>query len=368
MRIVIADPTRQRTEELRRIVLGEGLTCEAADVVTFDTLAPRLAEVEPQLVMVVCATPVADAVQGIRMAHAATAAPIIAVGHHVSAFEREALIQAGARVYLELESIRLTLPQQVAALEAKAEAASVRGKVVSLFSPSGGVGVTTTAINLAARLATGRPGQVALADLKSSPSDLALLLDIQPKYSVDDLAPQWQRLDRKMLAAAMVRHASSVDVLAQAGFPAIGGLPPHTLSPESVRQLLTLLRRTYPLSVVDLDHNLTPDQIEAMQHSNFVGLVARPDVVGLRRARWALDTAVALGIRRERFRLILNRYGQRGQLSAAQAEEILSLKVFQAIPEDHSAVNRSINQGVLLNDARRFSRINRSFASLARNI
>lgn len=367
MRIVIADPLGQRTEELRRIVLGEGLTCEPADVVTFDTLAPRLAEVEPQLVMVVHDAPVARTVQGVRLAHAATAAPIIVVGPEASV-PADALLQAGARVYLTLDTIRHTLREHVATMEAEAASVSVRGKIVSLFSPSGGCGVTTTAINLAARLAVGRPGQVALADLKSSPSDLALLLDIKPTHTVDDLAPQWQRLDRKMLAAAMVRHAAGLDVLAQAGFPTIGGLPPHTLSPESVRQILTLLRRTYPVTVVDLDHTLTPDQVEAMQHSNFVGLVARPDVVGLRRARWALDTAAALGIRRERFRLILNRYGQRGQLSVAQAEEILGLKVFQAIPEDHAAVNRAINQGVLLNDAGRFSRINRSFAALARNV
>lgn len=368
MRIVIADPMRQRTEELRRLVLGEGLTCEPADVVTFDTLAPRLAEVEPQLVMVVCESSATEAVRGIRAAHAATSAPIIAVGPQASALEIDALTQAGARVYLGLDSIRETFREQLAAIETAVAAGSVRGKIVALFSPSGGVGVTTTAINLAARLAVGRPGHVALADLKSSPSDLALLLDLKPTHTVDDLAPQWQRLDRKMLAAAVVRHASGLDVLAQAGFPSIGGLPPHTLSPESVRQILTLFRRAYPLTVVDLDHSLTPDQIEAMQHSNFVGLVARPDVVGLRRARWALDTAAALGIRRERFRLILNRYGQRGQLSLAQAEDALGLKVFQAIPEDHAAVNRAINQGLLLNDAGRFSRIGRSFAAFARNV
>ena len=226
----------------------------------------------------------------------------------------------------------------------------------------------TTAVNLAAGLAATSPEQVALVDLKPAPSDLALMLDIEPKYTLDDVCRDWERVDRKVLAGVMTRHESGVHVLAQAGYPAEGGMYQRAIAPEAVRQILTLLRRMYAATVVDLSPSLGAEEIEAMRHSNFVGLIVRADVPGLRRARWALDTAVSLGIGRDRFRLILNRFGQRGQVEPAKVEEILGIKVFQSIPEDSRAVNRAVNRGVPLAELSRISRITRSFSSFANSV
>ena len=54
MRIVLADNQQQRAEEIRRILLGEGLMCDAGDVVTYEGLAGRLAGSKADLVLVTC--------------------------------------------------------------------------------------------------------------------------------------------------------------------------------------------------------------------------------------------------------------------------------------------------------------------------
>ncbi len=368
MRIVLGDNQTQRREGLRRILLGEGLTCETHDAVNLDAMASRLAQVEADLVLVVCDEAVEPALCAIRVAHNASSAPIIAVGSLNNPEMIRQAMRAGAKEYLELGRLREELGQALIKIEADGGVPSERGKVVALFSPSGGVGVSTTAINLAARLGASMPNQVSLVDLKPAPSDLSVLLDLQPQYTLDQVCQQWQRLDRQMLASCMVQHSAGMHVLAQSGFHLGGVLAAAQLPREAVRQVVTLLRRMYAVTLLDLDHTLTEDQIEAMRLSNFVGLIARPDVPGLRRARWALDSLAPAGLPRERFRLVLNRFGQRGQIGVAKAEEILGIKVFQSIPEDHRVVNRAVNSGVPLADVSKLSRINRSFSSFAKSV
>ncbi|MBX9791366.1 MAG: hypothetical protein K2Y37_20795 [Pirellulales bacterium] len=368
MRIVLSDYQPQRIETLRRVLLGEGLSCDASDAVDFDGLPARLSAAAVDLVAIACDGPLGPALAAVRSAYHVTGAPILAIGLSDDLERVRAVLAAGAREYLDLSRVREELSEAVLKIQADEQSPGRRGQIVSLFSPSGGVGVSTTAVNLAARLAKQLPGQVALVDLKPAPSDLALLLDIEPQHTLEHVCRHWERLDRQMLAGAMVPHSSGVQVLAQVGYPANGGLVECSLSREAVRQVLTLLRRMFAVTVLDLDHTLSVPQIEAMRLSNFIGLLARPDVPGLRRARWALDTVAGRGLPRERFRLVLNRYGQGGQLGVAQAEEILGIKVFQSIPEDGRSMNRAVNRGVPVSDISRLSRLTRSFSSFARNV
>ncbi|MCG8587505.1 MAG: hypothetical protein MI757_22590, partial [Pirellulales bacterium] len=274
----------------------------------------------------------------------------------------------GAGEFLSVARLREELTDALLKIETERHLPNERGTVVSMFSPNGGCGVTTTAINLAARLARTSTGKVALLDIRRSPSDLALMLDIEPTHTMDEVTQTWERLDGQMLDAAMTCHASGFDVLPQAAYPSAGGHQGEHLSPEAVRQLITLARRRYEHVVLDLEHDLSPETFEAMRLSSMVALIARPDVPGLRRARWALDTAEIEGMTRDRFRLVLNRFGGAGQVKIAQAEEILGIKVFQSIPEDRRTVSRAINRGVPVCELSRMSSVNRSFSSFARSV
>ena len=75
MRIVLADKEANSSNELRRILLGQGLSCEPEDVVEYGGLAGRLAAVHPDLVMVRCNGSSEEALKAIRTAHQITDAP-----------------------------------------------------------------------------------------------------------------------------------------------------------------------------------------------------------------------------------------------------------------------------------------------------
>ncbi len=245
-----------------------------------------------------------------------------------------------------------------------------RGKIISLFSPTGGAGVSTIAVNLAAALAAEKPTaqKVALVDLNPPPSDLCSLLDLEPKHTTAEVLGQWERLDSKMLAVAMTEHSSGIHVLAQPGCPLNGSIPRAEIPPAAVRQAFILLRRIFPLVVVNLGHTLSEEQVEAMRQSNLVGIVARADVPGLRHVNWALDALTAMNLSRDRFKLVLNGYGGGSQVKAAKVEAALHMKIFWSVPENSALVTRSRNEGLPLTGISSMARIKASFAGFARGV
>lgn len=377
MRIVLVDNQQSRSEQIRRILLGEGLTCDAEDVVAGpEAVAERLGGSQVDLVLIVAEGAGEEVVSAIQSVCQMTSAGVLAAGAEISVDIVRKVMRAGAVDFLHLDRFRQELSRALITIEAAqqtrtntaGEGSNRSATLISLFSPSGGVGVSTTAINLAVRLAGDMSGEVALLDLQPGPTDLALMLNIEPKHTTDDVCDAWSRLDAKMLAAAMTMHGSGIHVLAQAGYPQQGGLSHSSLSRDAVRQICTLARRMFAATVVDLGAQLGEIQAEVMRACGLVGLIVRPDVPGVKRAHWALETAAGLGVARDRFRIVLNRCGQPGQINLAKVEEVLKVKVFQQIPEDHRSVNSAVNAGVPVTEFSRKSPISRSFSCFARSV
>jgi pilus assembly protein CpaE len=331
-------------------------------------LPGRLAAADADAVLVTTCDEQEEALDAIRTAHQSAAAPIVALGNDANVDDIRALMRAGAREFVDINRVREELPEVLSKIETAGDSKAKRGKLISIFSPSGGVGVSTTAVNLAVRLAGEMPGRVALLDLKPGPSDLALMLDIHPKHTTNGICRAWTRMDRRMLASAMTMHGSGLHVLPQDGYPDEGSVPPSELSVAAIRRLCAITGRLHAATVLDTDSQLDECQIEAMRLSTLLGMVVRPDITGLNRARWALSMLTDQGISRDRFRLVLNRVGQAGQVDPATVEQTLGIEIFQRIPEDSVSVNRAVNRGIPVTELYKSSRIGRSFSSFAQSV
>ena len=257
-------------------------------------------------------------------------------------------------------------------LDTSPDRASQRGKIISLFSPIGGVGVSTAAVNLAASLtATGSksaPEKVALVDLNPPPTDLASLLDVRTEVHHGRCVQPLGTPGHEDAGRGDGRAFLGNPRPAQAGCPHGGSIPRAEISRVAVRQVFVLLRRMYPLVVVDLGHVLSEEQIEAMQQSNLVGLVARADVPGLRRLHWAMEALTEMGLDHHRFKLVLNNYGGREQVKQAKVEAALDMKVSWTLPENAALVTRARNQGVPLLGLSSLARIQSKYAGFARGV
>src|SRR5262245_24365081 len=83
-----------------------------------------------------------------------------------------------------------------------------KGKIITVYSPKGGAGCTTLAVNLALTL-NNSDTRVALVDGNFQFGDVAVFINEQGKNTVLDLAPRSEELDPEIVEEVMVKHAAS---------------------------------------------------------------------------------------------------------------------------------------------------------------
>jgi pilus assembly protein CpaE len=357
MRVLVVHNPGSQIREIRNTIVGAGGECEAGDCVTPADLAARLGQVPANLVVVYADGGQLD-LATVREAVNLVGAPRVVVGSGDGAqtaaqqIEGEFIPEQNARSGLELILQRMM---------GQGSAPRPRGTVISVYAPLPGSGGTTVAANLAGAFAAAHPQEAALVEVAREYGDLALLLNITPAHTTRDACMRWQQLDRTSLGNSFEDHPSGAKVLVNG----VEQFANEHLSRDAVRRLAVLSRFLNGYTVFALESRLGDVELEVMRLSDRVVFVVRPDVVAVRRARWALDMCEQKGIARDRIQFVVNRWGQPGQLTMQQIEGTLGVKVMEQIPDDPSRLNQATNQGVLLQQYARRATISKKFDSLA---
>src|SRR5438552_9787957 len=88
------------------------------------------------------------------------------------------------------------------------------GRVYAIFSPRGGSGKTTLAVNMAAQQALEQPERTALVDLSLTFGHTAALLGLEPEISLAAVpAENLADFDRRTLGTYLIEHASGLQLL-----------------------------------------------------------------------------------------------------------------------------------------------------------
>ena len=364
MRAVVAHGLDSDIQQLRQTLLGAGLECASSDCVVWSELAVRLAQSDAEVVIIHARQGPGLDWDSLREATSLVTAPMVAVGTKTAAPLAAQARHAGAVAFLDEENLRDELDALLNLLASTGGLSRKRGKMISVLAPSAGSGGSTVAVNLAGALAKKHPREVALVELSRETGDVALLLNATPKATIRQVCQRWQTLDTMSLGNAFLEHDSGLRLLVHAAEPSAN----EFLNVDAVRRICVLTRVLFPFTVVSLDSHVDNEQLETMRLSDTVLLVVRADVPAVRRARWAVDAAVAHGVPRECFRLVINRWGQGGQLRIDQVESGLELSSPQLIPDDPARVNNAANQGVLLQELSGGAKISRRIAQLADSV
>jgi pilus assembly protein CpaE len=275
-----------------------------------------------------------------------------------------ALLRAGASEFLPKPVAEADLLSAVGKLlrsGAAAVAAQGKGEIYTVFSPKGGAGVTTVAINLAANIFQKTGRSTVVVDLDHTAADVAPFLDLKPSYTVRDALTGINELDKMSLQNIMARHSSGVHVLAQ---PIHVGEEVLRTGGE-IKRLLDILSATFRYVVVDTEPHVSEATISAMQMSDTVLMLFVMSLPSIKNTRKYLDYLYGRHIRGEKVKAVVNRYHKKGNITLADAESVLQLRVFGCIPNDYVTAIDSLNRGMPVSSFAPRSALNGAVRDLA---
>jgi pilus assembly protein CpaE len=197
------------------------------------------------------------------------------------------------------------------------------GRVVTIFSPKGGVGKTTMAVNLALALADKGARKVCLVDLDLAFGDVAITLQLFPTHTIEHAIGSEDSLDASLLESLVTRHPDSLMVLAAPSHPDVRDRVSATLVSRTLREL----RELFDFVVVDTAPAFDEQTLTALDETDECVVVATLDVPTLKNVKVALETLEMLNIARGHRHLLLNRADDAVGLGPDKVESILGMGV-----------------------------------------
>jgi pilus assembly protein CpaE len=262
-------------------------------------------------------------------------------------------------------------PQQSRASEER----KGHGDVVAVFSPKGGCGCTTVAVNLAVALQqlVGARQRIGLLDASLQFGDVGVMLDLHADRNIADLVPRLEAMDSDMLSGVMAAHGSGIKVLLA---------PPRPEEAESFisetategtggssafSQILTVMREQFDTIVVDTWSWIDDVVLTIFDVATLIILVVTPNIPAIKSARLFLEVADKLDYPMDKVVLVVNGTGHHGSIQVAQIEKAMK-SVEVEIPYDERTAMTAANRGVPFVVSERNRPISERMMQLARSV
>jgi pilus assembly protein CpaE len=288
----------------------------------------------------------------------------------VKPFSADELINSIRHVH-ELEKVRRARYAPVApvaapgAPAAAAGAGRETGKIITFFSPKGGVGRTTIATNLAVALhqLTGKP--VALVDGSLPFGDIAVILNMSPKAkTIADLIGSFETADSDVVESILVQHSTGIKVMLAPPTPESTEL----ITGAHIKHVLELLRERYAYIVVDTWPSFQEQVITMLDVADVILTLMTLEITSLKNVRVFMEVVEKLGYDEAKVQLVANRNDSSGGIKASDVEASLGRKIPHTIVSDGRTLVLAVNRGVPFVISHRDSQVAKDIFALAQRV
>ncbi len=239
------------------------------------------------------------------------------------------------------------------------------GIVVAVFSPKGGVGRTTVAVNLAVAAATELAKRVVIMDASFQFGDVGVLLNLNPKSkSIADLIPELDVGELDSIDTFLINHTAGVRVLLAPPSPETAEM----ITAAGVKKVIETLRRDHDLVVVDCTAFFNDTTLAVLDAADVILTMLSLEITSIKNMRLFLEVAEQLGYESGKVRLVLNRADSALGIRVADVEHSIGRKVDETVVSDGRSVVYALNRGVPFFLSNREAQVSQDILRLARSV
>lgn len=237
------------------------------------------------------------------------------------------------------------------------------GRIITVFSPKGGAGVTTIAINLATNIHDLTGKSTILVDLDLNAGDVTTFLNMKPTYTISDVTMNISRLDRNFLQGVIAKHESGISVLAEPQKIEEG----VSISSSEIKKVLSLLKSMFKYIIIDAE-TISERTTTAIEMSDLILLVFFMSLPSIKNMQRHLRYFDRIGLGRDRVKLIANRYLKKGEITIQDTEKALNYPIFFTLPNEYDTAMMCLNKGVPISVGAPRSQLNAALKDLAKTL
>lgn len=350
LRIALVDPNDATRESLKAMFLGLNTVWLEADCSRYEFFPDVLEQTTPDIGLVSLDSNPDQAIELIeRLTTEIPETAILATSSDTDGQLILKTIRAGAKEFLTLpisdedfsEALQRITHQSLGSTKSGARSS----KVIAIAGATGGVGTTSTAVNLGCVLAEDTLNSVALLDLDLALGDADVFLDSIPEYTLADVIQNASRLDIQLLKRSLTKHSSGLYLLPRP----VELQDTNAITAENIGKVIGLLKASFTHLIIDLSKTYSLIDMTAIESASKVVLVTQLDLPCLRNVVRLLMSFEEMDDLNEKVEIVVNRAGlDSGQISLKKAKETLEREVFALLPNDYRTMVEVRNNGVPL--------------------
>jgi pilus assembly protein CpaE len=299
----------------------------------------------------------AELCREIRTTPSLAAIPVLCLARSDDVEERIGFLEAGADDVIarpfdprELEArvealiLRFQRSRDLAPIATAIGAmAPERRRLVVVFSPKGGTGVTTIATNLGMVAATRKPDSAVVVDLDLQFGQVATHLNLPPRQTLADVIRDESSLEEaELLRTYTSRHDAGLHVLVAPGTPDLAAMVTAT----HVERVLRTLPGTFDTIVVDAGSSIDERTLCAFDLAELVVFPVYPEIAALKALHALVEFLTENGSVAAKAMFVLNGMFAKEILKLRDVEGALGTRVAASLPYDPFLYLKAVNEGV----------------------
>ncbi|TWU56484.1 Septum site-determining protein MinD [Rubripirellula tenax] len=350
LRIALVDPNDGSREALKSMLLGMDTIWLEADCSRYEFFPDVIEQTAPDVGVVALDSNPEKAIELIKkLASTAPDTAILAASEQTDGQMILKTMRSGAREFLTIPLNKEDLNSALQRVSQQKFGATEGGgrscEVYAIAGATGGVGSTSTAVNLGCVLAADPRNSVALLDLDLALGDADVFLDSIPDYTLADVVQNISRLDIQLLKRSLTKHSSGLYLLPRP----VELHDTLAITDDSIRKVIGLLKASFTHLIVDLSKTYSSIDMAAIESATRVVLVTQLDLPCLRNVVRLMMGFEEIDGLQNKVEIVVNRAGlEAGQISLKKAKETLGREIFALLPNDYRTMVEVRNNGVPL--------------------